>query len=107
MKQLIVIIIEVYQRFISPRKNFCCAYRVVNGGKSCSEYGKYSISKFGVFKGFKLLINRFQLCGKAYKIAQTEPKEEKERKDNDDALNCFLLEGAWQIGCCALISTLG
>ena len=103
MKQLIVIFIEIYQKFISPRKGFCCAYKVVKGGRSCSEYGKYSISTFGVFKGSKLLMKRFQLCGRVYKVTQEDQKDDKERKNNDDVLNCFLLEGASQIGCCALM----
>lgn len=105
MKQFIIFFIKIYQELLSPRKGFCCAYRVVNGGKSCSEYGKYSIANFGVLQGSKLLFKRFRLCEKAYIVSQEEPKKDEKKpkdKQDDDALACFLLEGTGQAGCCML-----
>ena len=106
MKSIIVLLINVYQRFISPRKGFCCAYRTLKGGKSCSEYGKHSISNFGVLKGTKLLIERFRLCEQTFKISKEEKENEKERKGKNSLLGPCLVEGGGEIACCAFISFL-
>ena len=40
--------IGLYQRHLSPRKGFACAYRARTGGASCSELGFRAIRRFGL-----------------------------------------------------------
>ena len=60
MKKIFIILINFYQRFISPLFKYMgvnCKYY-----PSCSEYMKQAIQKYGVFKGFALGLNRICRC---------------------------------------------
>lgn len=46
--------IRGYQRWLSPRKGFCCAFRAATGGDSCSRYGCRVIERFGLRCGLGL-----------------------------------------------------
>jgi putative component of membrane protein insertase Oxa1/YidC/SpoIIIJ protein YidD len=37
--QAAMMLIRGYQKWISPRKGFCCAYRYFTGARGCSEFG--------------------------------------------------------------------
>ena len=39
--------IGVYQRFVSPYKGFCCAYRAHTGRRSCSAYARAIVQRLG------------------------------------------------------------
>ena len=54
--------IGVYQRYLSPYKGFCCAYRVHTGQASCSALGARVIRRFGVWPGLQLLKQRMRRC---------------------------------------------
>lgn len=56
MKKLAIMLINFYQKAISPHKNPCCKYN-----PSCSEYMKRAIEKNG-FKGFIQGILRLLKC---------------------------------------------
>ena len=58
-------LIGAYQRYVSPRKGYCCAYRVCTGGRSCSSYAKRSISRAGLVGGLILLRHRLKACALA------------------------------------------
>lgn len=62
MKQLALLCIRAYQRWLSPRKGFCCAYRAHTGGASCSGFGYAAIAKHGLLLGLRLLHRRFAKC---------------------------------------------
>jgi uncharacterized protein len=55
--------IRTYQRFISPYKGFCCAYKAHTGRYSCSQLGYRAIRLHGVFSGLGVLDRRLYLCG--------------------------------------------
>jgi uncharacterized protein len=59
--------IQGYQRYLSPYKGFCCAYRVHTGKAGCSQFGYRAISRFGVFDGLVILKKRLALCGQVYR----------------------------------------
>ena len=59
--------IRAYQRFLSPRKGFCCAYRRATGRDGCSGYGYRVIGRFGLLAGLALLRRRLRLCGETYR----------------------------------------
>lgn len=57
MKALIVALIRVYQKVISPLLPPACRFH-----PSCSEYTRQAIEKFGVAKGSWLGIKRLSRC---------------------------------------------
>ncbi len=59
--------IRFYQRFISPRKGFRCAYAAQTGCASCSALGYRAIRRFGVLRGLAVLNGRLEKCGVAYR----------------------------------------
>ena len=75
--------IELYQRHISPRKGFCCAYRVrYRRRDSCSQYARRAISKLGLLPGVQVLRRRFGKCRHASKVLDYEPRRAREKKRN-------------------------
>jgi uncharacterized protein YndB with AHSA1/START domain/putative component of membrane protein insertase Oxa1/YidC/SpoIIIJ protein YidD len=64
---LAVLLIEAYQRFVSPYKGFACAYRVHTGCASCSKLGLRAVRRYGVWQGLGVLQARFERCGEAYR----------------------------------------
>ena len=66
MKTLALAAISIYQRYISPHKGFCCAYRVHTGFSSCSSLGFRAIRRYGVLRGLKTLRQRLDLCRVAH-----------------------------------------
>jgi len=61
-KQIALAAIGFYQRHLSPRKGFSCAYRTHTTGMGCSGFGKHAISKHGLLLGLVLLHRRFAKC---------------------------------------------
>lgn len=66
MRQLALLFIEIYQRYLSPYKGFCCAYRAHTGCQSCSTLGYRAIRRYGVVDGLGVLRQRLHKCGVAY-----------------------------------------
>lgn len=64
--------IALYQRYLSPKKGFGCAYRVRVGGTGCSGFGKRVIEKRGFFLGLVLLRRRLSKC--AWHAQQQSPR---------------------------------
>ncbi|MGM9482723.1 membrane protein insertion efficiency factor YidD [Roseateles sp. NT4] len=59
--------IGIYQRYVSPYKGFCCAYRAHTGGPSCSALGTRVIRRHGLLAGTVLLRRRLRRCGEVYR----------------------------------------
>ncbi|RPI21380.1 MAG: membrane protein insertion efficiency factor YidD [Acidobacteria bacterium] len=57
MKALIIALIRVYQKVISPFLPRACRFH-----PSCSEYMRQAIQKFGAVVGFLLGLNRLSRC---------------------------------------------
>ncbi|MDR1995283.1 membrane protein insertion efficiency factor YidD [Azonexus sp.] len=85
MKSLALEGISIYQRFISPRKGFVCAHRVLHGGISCSAFAAEAIRDHGVIAGIRNLRERFEMCRQAYLILNAE---EKDKTGNEVAKTC-------------------
>lgn len=62
MTKISLLLIDLYQNFISPYKGYSCAYRLATGEVGCSGYGKKVISRFGLKTGYALLQRRFAEC---------------------------------------------
>lgn len=66
MKTIALLAIKAYQRYVSPHKGFCCAYRAHTGYSSCSALGYRAIRRYGVLQGITVLQQRFQRCSAAH-----------------------------------------
>ncbi len=54
--------IQYYQTYISPRKGYACAYRVLYNDLSCSAFRRNEIEHHGVFKGIRNTLDRLKAC---------------------------------------------
>jgi len=57
MKRLLLMLIHVYQKFISPLKGQTCRFY-----PSCSEYSAQAIQKYGLTKGVWKAVIRILKC---------------------------------------------
>lgn len=94
MKVLALAAIRFYQRNISPRKGFCCAYARYTGGASCSALGYRAIRRFGVLEGLGVLDRRLERCGTAHRIALHSAQLPLQRQQG------FLDCGGCDVGAC-------
>ncbi|MEY3066812.1 MAG: hypothetical protein RLZZ532_3604 [Cyanobacteriota bacterium] len=62
LNQSAIAAITGYQKYISPRKGFSCAYRVLHKTDSCSQYIKKLITKYGIIDAIPLANQRFKSC---------------------------------------------
>ena len=69
MRRLALLAIRLYQRHVSPRKGFSCAYRVHTGRAGCSVLGARVIRRFGVLGGLALLRQRLRRCHDVHRWA--------------------------------------
>lgn len=67
MKQLALLAIRVYQKFISPHKKFRCAYGVHTGRCGCSGIGYRAIRRFGLVDGLGVLRERLARCSQVHR----------------------------------------
>lgn len=56
-QQIFLLVIKIYQLFISPLLGANCRYT-----PTCSQYGKEAIIKYGPFKGGWLTLKRIASC---------------------------------------------
>ena len=66
MKLICLILINLYQQFISPRKGFCCAHHSLHQSGSCSHAIKALIQEKGVLKALPDIKQRFIHCRQAF-----------------------------------------
>ena len=98
--------IEWYQREISPRKGFSCAYRVAWGGHSCSSAVKTAFVRGGVLGGLRSLSRQpFKCYAAARMLAEQAPSQPPREKEATTERPGFCaewaaMEGAWW--CCFL-----
>ncbi len=57
MKKLLIYLIRLYQRYLSPMKITKCPYT-----PSCSQYGLEAIQKYGAIKGSAMAAWRIMRC---------------------------------------------
>ena len=57
MKRVLVILIRIYQKFISPLKGQTCRFY-----PTCSEYSLQALQKYGFFQGSWKSIKRILKC---------------------------------------------
>ncbi|RKD22247.1 hypothetical protein SAMN02745883_00825 [Caminicella sporogenes DSM 14501] len=57
MKEILILIIKGYRKYISPLKRPSCRFY-----PTCSQYALDAINKYGAFKGLKLALIRILKC---------------------------------------------
>ncbi len=72
MNGILIGLIGKYQRYVSSRKGYGCAYRVCRGGCSCSEHGKRLLGRVGMWRFGLLMMRRFRKCALAAREARVE-----------------------------------
>lgn len=100
--------IGIYQRYISPHKGFCCAYRVHTGKRSCSAYAQGIVERVGALALFTAMPRQFARCKEAY-MALSEAKNRKrlfKNKENEssswgdcDVIDCTDIPCDWDFPC--------
>ena len=74
MKQLALLAITGYKRYISPYKGFSCAHRVHLNGDSCSTFAFNAINDHGLFTGLIMTKARLRECGEVYRANLPQQK---------------------------------
>jgi len=104
-KPVVLYGIILYQRYISPYKRWCCAYAVLHGGPSCSNYARTAIEEYGVVEGGILVLRRLWECQEAaavlqrsvHQVARPSPK----MHHGDGSEECGEMCGLTCAACCA------
>jgi putative component of membrane protein insertase Oxa1/YidC/SpoIIIJ protein YidD len=68
-----------YQRFVSPYKGFCCAYRTRTKRASCSEFARRVALRRGLLALPGLLRERFKRCAAAARAMTHRRHDEQQR----------------------------
>jgi putative component of membrane protein insertase Oxa1/YidC/SpoIIIJ protein YidD len=94
--------IDAYQRYISPYKGFCCAYRAHTGKRSCSAYGRAVVQKLGLMALIAALPKQFERCKLAYqnllayRVSMKSQADDRRKKTDADA--CDLVDLSCDVG---------
>ena len=79
----VAVAIGGYQRFISPYKGFCCAYRARNRRRtSCSEFAKRITLRRGLLALPALLRERFKRCAAAARAMTHRRSDKRQQRDH-------------------------
>lgn len=90
MRRLVLAAISAYQRYMSPYKGFCCAYRTHTGRQSCSALGFRAVRRYGVIAGLAVLHRRTYLCGVAHRRFSPTHRRPHRAQRGDCDLGCDL-----------------
>ncbi len=97
MKVIYRFMIGLYQKYLSPRKGYRCAYSLEHGGSGCSGAVLNILENHGLFRGWSLIKHRFQECGEAAE------KRKKRKKEGGSICNdCSGVERACDNASCGL-----
>jgi putative component of membrane protein insertase Oxa1/YidC/SpoIIIJ protein YidD len=92
MQRLVLGLIGLYQRYLSPYKGFRCAHAYLHQGESCSEAVKRLIQQEGLLKSRAHIRCRFQACRQAFIELQQNPQRrqpDKSKNHCDKACDCL------------------
>ncbi|MBC7502449.1 MAG: membrane protein insertion efficiency factor YidD [Herminiimonas sp.] len=75
-----IALIGAYQRYLSPRKGYRCAYGVLYQDGTCSSVGKNPIRTHGLLGFFRLMPRQFEACKAAAATLQESAEERPARR---------------------------
>lgn len=104
LRLALIAAIRAYQRHLSPRKGYACAYRLVHGGSGCSGVGLRLVRRFGALAGLALLRQRLRLCQQTHRLhsrqwAGRHRPAAYQRGDCDPGCMGCGIEDACSLGC--------
>lgn len=83
LRQPALIAIGGYQRFLSPRKGYGCAYRLAHGGTGCSGFAKHAIADQGLLRALPLILRRFRDCKQAALALHSDDNEDETKNQRE------------------------
>jgi len=90
MRSLLLALIRLYQRHLSPRKGYGCAYRLHCGGAGCSGLGLRAIRWKGSWTGLWLLRERLARCAAVHAQAHPQRRPPALQRGDCDCGGCDL-----------------
>ena len=81
LDRLALVAIGGYQRHLSPRKGYACAWRIAHGGSGCSGFAKQAIRDHGLFAALPIIRRRLSACRDAAKELREGPGTDQKRKE--------------------------
>ncbi|MFS1430823.1 membrane protein insertion efficiency factor YidD [Vibrio splendidus] len=88
LSKLSLLAISFYQKFISPRKGYRCAYGVLHGTHGCSGHVKKAIQIKGVISAIPDIKNQFANCKSA--SIEIQRKRDKRKHTKESPCDSFL-----------------
>lgn len=86
--KLLMALIYLYQKYLSPYKGFSCAHRLLHQRESCSSYVKKTLLEQDLTTAIKMSSRRFQECSQAYDILREQ--NNKHQKTNTPKRRKFI-----------------
>ena len=68
-------LILLYQKYISPRKGYCCAHNALHNNGSCSSWALNVVRSHGALSMFSQISTRFSECNEAHKEIKSKKNE--------------------------------
>lgn len=75
LSRIVLLAIGGYQRWLSPRKGWGCAYRLAHGGPGCSGFAQLAIREHGALPALPLIRLRFRQCHEAALLLRQDPED--------------------------------
>ncbi len=72
--------IRLYQRWVSPRKGFCCAHNTLHGQGSCSGFGVKVLQVNGFATALTLMRLRIRQCYLANLVLEEDRRKKRQRQ---------------------------
>ncbi len=82
MNKIAVALISGYQQYVSPRKGFSCAYRILYGDESCSNYIKRMFIEQDFSGAIAAARQRFKACKEANQILKLQAVSNYENEED-------------------------
>ena len=76
VSSVVVALISLYQRYLSPLKGFSCAHRLLHKGESCSAYVKRVLLDQDLMTAISMSRQRFHDCYKASQVLSSKFSQE-------------------------------
>lgn len=80
--------IRFYQKHLSKRKGFKCAYGVLHQNGTCSSRILTIVRTESIFNWYSLIRNQFSSCKSAFLTIENERNKRKDKKCNSNCSNC-------------------
>ena len=98
VRDFLLIAIKAYKKYLSPRKGFNCAYRILHQGQSCSSYFHSCITEQSLSVACLSFQQRLQDCQQAHTVLIASEKRQRLRNkrqrrnstcaENNNCINC-------------------